>query len=119
MTSGRGRSFTDNRTPIGREAALEAGSSEAIVQSVRLRTNIDRVTVRFASPEDTPDLRRLAQLDTAPVPSGPTLVAEVDGVLTAAVPIGGGRAVADPFLPTEGVVRLLRFRAAQLAEAKG
>jgi hypothetical protein len=97
---------------------LEPVAWEAKVHPVRMRTNIDRVTVRFASPDDTPDLRRLAQLETAPVPSGPTLVAEVDGVLTAAVPVGGGRPVADPFLPTEGLVRLLEYRAAQLSGGK-
>ena len=72
------------------------------------------VTVRFASRGDTEDLRRLAELDSGPVPTGTTLVGEVDGELVAALPVGGGRALADPFRPTAGVMRLMRLRESQL-----
>ena len=39
------------------------------------------------------------------------LVAELDGEIVAAVPFEGGRAIADPFLPTAELVELLRTRA--------
>ena len=73
------------------------------------------VTLRFAVFDDTPDLLRLAQLDSAePLPE-PILVAEVSGRLTAALTLSGGRVIADPFVLTGGAVELLRARAAQLS----
>jgi hypothetical protein len=93
---------------------LEAGRAKAKVSVVKLKSTLEAVTLRFATPDDASALRRLAQLDTGSVPTGPTLIAEVDGVLTAAVPINGGEPVADPFLPTAGLVRLLKHRAAQM-----
>jgi hypothetical protein len=74
----------------------------------------DEVVIRTAGDSDAGRLKRLAQLDSAPVPAGPTLVAEVDGLLVAALPLYGGRAVADPFMPTAGLVRMLELRAAQV-----
>jgi hypothetical protein len=73
------------------------------------------VTFRLASSEDDSALHRLAQLDSAASPTGPTLVAEAQGELIAGVPLGGGRGMADPFRPTAEVVRLLELRAAQLS----
>jgi hypothetical protein len=75
------------------------------------------VTVRLASSRDARGLDRLAQLDSARSPIGPTLVAEVDGELVAALPVRGGKPVANPFRPTTELVRLLEMRAAQLADA--
>jgi hypothetical protein len=72
------------------------------------------VTVHLASSRDARDLDRLAQLDSARAPVGPTLVAEVDGELVAALPVRGGRPLADPFRPTADLVGLLEMRAAQL-----
>jgi hypothetical protein len=58
----------------------------------------------------------LAQLDSAPAPKPvPTLVAEVGGELRAALPLDGGRAIADPFRPTAELVAILAERARQLA----
>jgi hypothetical protein len=72
------------------------------------------VTVRYATVDDATGLRRLAELDSGPVPDLPTLVAEVDGELVAALPLGGGRPVADPFRAAGDFVRLLELRADQL-----
>jgi hypothetical protein len=72
------------------------------------------VTVRLASSRDARDLHRLAQLDSARSPVGPTLVAEVDGELVAALPLRGGSPVANPFVPTTELVSLLQTRADQL-----
>jgi hypothetical protein len=71
-------------------------------------------TVRYANSGDTLALERLAQLDCGSMPAGPALVAEVDGVIVAALPLVGGRALADPFRPTAGLVRLLERQAARL-----
>ena len=75
------------------------------------------VTVRVAGPADALALSRLAALDSAAVPTGPTLVAEVDGQVVAALPVGGGAAVADPFRHTASAVSLLELRAAQIHAA--
>src|SRR5918997_984343 len=55
------------------------------------------VTIRPSRDDDRPALARLAALDEAPAPQGSMLVAEVDGAPRAALPLAGGRAIADPF----------------------
>jgi hypothetical protein len=72
------------------------------------------VTIREASFQDRDALRRLAERDSAPVPSGRLLLGEVDGELRAAVAVGGGDAIADPFHHTAELVDLLRARAEQI-----
>jgi hypothetical protein len=73
------------------------------------------LTIRTATSADAPALRRLAQLDSAPPPKlVPTLVAEVGGKLYAALPLDGGRAIADPFRRTAELVEMLATRARQL-----
>jgi hypothetical protein len=72
------------------------------------------VTVRPAYADDEPELRRLAALDSATVPRGPLLVAEVDGELRVAVAVEGLRAIADPFQFTSDLVALLREHIARL-----
>jgi hypothetical protein len=74
----------------------------------------DSVTIRPAFPDDAGAVARLAALDSARVPAGPLLLAEVDGAIWAALALDGGRAIADPFRPTAALVELLRGRAAQL-----
>lgn len=72
------------------------------------------VTVRLAEERDARALRRLAALDSAEVPAGPTLLAEVDGRAVAALPVLGGGAIADPFSRTVAMVAMLELRAVQL-----
>ena len=74
----------------------------------------EAVVIRRANGQDANRLERLAQLDSASVPKGPTLVAELDGVLVAAMPLGGGRALADPFVPRRSLVKMLELRRTQL-----
>lgn len=71
--------------------------------------------LRRASAKDSAAIARLAELDGAATPTGEMLVAETDGEIVAAVPLSGGRAIADPFRPTAGLVALLRDRAQLLA----
>jgi hypothetical protein len=73
-------------------------------------------TIRMAVSADATALRRLAQLDSAPPPEPVRmLVAEVGGELRAALPLDGGRAIADPFRRTAQLVAILGERARQLA----
>jgi hypothetical protein len=72
------------------------------------------VTIRMATADDGPALDRLAGLDSGTAPTGPTLVAEQHGEVVAALPVRGGRPIANPFRRTAEVVRLLELRARQL-----
>ena len=72
------------------------------------------LTIGLASAQDAKELERLAQLDSARTPTGPALVAEVEGEIVAAVPLNGDKPVADPFRPTAEVLAVLELRAAQL-----
>ena len=74
----------------------------------------DTIIIRTSNEHDTPALGRLAVLDSAPVPRGRSLVAEVDGTMRAALPLDGGAAVADPFAETAHLLELLRAHAAAL-----
>ena len=67
-----------------------------------------QVTIRRSSDDDSPELTRLATIDSRSVPSGPLLVAEVDGRLRAALAIEAGDVIADPFAPSVKIVALLR-----------
>lgn len=78
------------------------------------RTTHDQVTVRHANAGDETALARLAALDSGQAPDGPALVAEADARILAALPLGSGRPIADPFVPSAELVALLRLRAAQL-----
>ena len=78
--------------------------------SSRLTTR-PSVLIRNARGSDLPALTDLAELDSAPALSGPVLVAELEGRIVAARAIDGGGTVADPFVPTAGLVELLELHA--------
>ena len=71
------------------------------------------IAIRHAGDRDRRAIERLAALDSARAPRGTVLLAEVDGEPWAALDLDDGRAVADPFRPSAGVVDLLRARAGQ------
>jgi hypothetical protein len=76
----------------------------------------EEVTVRPLDPfADHAALVRLAERDSADIPQGELIGAEVDGSLVAAISLASRRVVADPFTPTNGVRSLLKLRAAQVA----
>jgi hypothetical protein len=99
---------------------LRASAARANGRSVRsspARRDSGRaaaVVIRRTTPSDGPALAALAALDAAPLPLGPSLVAEVAGVPKAVLPLDGGRSFADPFAPTGELVALLELRAAQI-----
>jgi hypothetical protein len=74
------------------------------------------ITVRRAVATDRIELERLAALDSATPPRGPAIVALADSRMLAALPIGSGRPIADPFEPTAEIVALLELRAEQLQQ---
>jgi hypothetical protein len=75
------------------------------------------VVIRVATPADRDELRGLAALDSARALTGTVLVAQSDGEIRAAYSVEERRAVADPFVPTAGLVELLKARSALLAPA--
>jgi hypothetical protein len=75
-----------------------------------------RVTLRPATGKDDEELARLAALYDRPLPSGPLLVAEVDGELQAALTLTGGQELMEPYLPTAALVELLALRAKHLRD---
>ena len=77
----------------------------------------EHLVLRRSASWDAEALTRLAQLDGAPSPTQPMLVAELSGEIVAAVPFEGGRAIADPFRPTAALVELLHARTRLLAAA--
>jgi hypothetical protein len=72
------------------------------------------VVIRRSTDADGPALAALSALDSAPMPFGPALVAEVAGVPRAVLPLDGDRAFGDPFARTDELVALLELRAAQI-----
>ena len=78
---------------------------------------MQNVTVRRSTSGDESALARLAALDSASPPRGPALIAEADTRMLAALPLGAGRPIADPFEPTAELVQLLELRRSQIDAA--
>src|SRR3954451_7689251 len=72
------------------------------------------VVIRRTTSSDGPALAALAALDAAPLPLGPSLVAEIAGVPRAVLPLDGGPAFSDPFARTDELLALLELRAGQI-----
>jgi hypothetical protein len=70
--------------------------------------------IRPASPADEPAIARLSALDEHVLPRGERLIGERGGRIVAALDVRSGDVVADPFVPTRGIVELLGLRAAQV-----
>ena len=84
---------------------------------MRHQTEIQKlsgVTIRRLHEADAAAVRRLVERDSAELPAGDLLGAEVEGQLVAVAPIGGGRTVADPFSRTGELAALLELRVGQL-----
>lgn len=72
------------------------------------------LTIRPATVADSDALRRLAQLDSAPILVGEVLLAESGNEAVAAIGLGGGSVVANPFLPTAEIRSMLQMRRREL-----
>jgi hypothetical protein len=101
--------------PRGPRSSPEARAGRK-VPAVPVTEEPRRLTVRLAEPADDSALRRLAALDSSRLPAGPLLVGEMGGGIQAAVPVLGGRPIANPFVRTAELIPLLELRAQQLRE---
>lgn len=83
-------------------------------------TSNQDLTIRMLSEADTPALSRLAQRDSAAIPAGELLGAELDGALIAAISVSDreSQPLADPFVSTDPAMTLLGLRARQLRDAR-
>jgi hypothetical protein len=99
-------------------SAARASLEAHMYEEVTPMTDLD-LTIRMASPADAPALERLAQLDSARVPTGRVLLAEAGGAPMAAVSLDTGALVANPFKRTAHVVRVLRLRRYQVTRQGG
>ena len=77
--------------------------------------NTASISIRPAGCDDYVALWSIAALDSSALPAEPLLVAEEGGAIVAAISLGSGEVVADPFRRTAGAVALLRLRASQHA----
>jgi|SRR5579859_3668472 len=73
-----------------------------------------QIILRLAQSDDADRVRRLAVLDEAPALEGQVLLALVDDTPVAALSLGDGRTVSDPFVFTEDALALLRLRRTHL-----
>ena len=97
----RSRSIRSRRRRA-RRAAHTAGTTGAAV------------LIRPAAAADAHEIARLSELDERELPRGEQLVGVIEGRMVAALDVASGAAIADPFVPTVGVVKLLELRAAQV-----
>jgi hypothetical protein len=74
----------------------------------------ESVLLRLTTVGDTEAIERLAALEAVPAPDSRCVVAEVGGALVAALPLRGGKVIADPFRATAHLIPLLELRAKQL-----
>jgi hypothetical protein len=77
----------------------------------------DPATIRLAADSDLPAITRLAELDSARVPRGRVLIAEIGGNVVAAISLESRALFADPFVSTADVVKVLRAEAAAMETA--
>jgi hypothetical protein len=77
-----------------------------------------QISIHAATEADRPAIERLAALDSAAVPAGEMLIAQVAGEPVAAIEVATGATVADPFRRTADPVELLAARARHLLEAE-
>ena len=84
---------------------------------MQTQSHTPTISIRATTASDGPTLTRLAALDSAPVPSGPVLLAEIDGEPRAALSLRDRSVVADPFTRTADVVRLLQVHATAVGMA--
>jgi hypothetical protein len=99
-------------------AALKADArrAPAAMPAPRRASELADVELRLCRCADDLELAHLAELDGRPLPFGRFVVAVVRGRIVAALPLGGGRPLTDPFTATEHLLPLLELRAAQLRE---
>jgi hypothetical protein len=98
------------------ERELDRSARDAFAHRTPDRTEAlsETVLLRLCCVRDDHELDRLSQLEGRDAPTGRHVVAEVGGVVVAALPLEGGEMLADPFRPTAHLLPLLEVRAKQL-----
>ena len=76
--------------------------------------DFERITLRRAGHGDARALATLAELDSQRLPDDEFLIGEVAGEPWAALGLGSGILVADPYRPTVELAELLRLRAGSM-----
>jgi hypothetical protein len=102
-----------HETDLKADAARSRGRAPKSAAEPARGRRVD-VVIRRATAADGPALAALSALDSAQLPLGPALVAEVGGAPVAALPLDGSPAFGDPFERTTELVALLELRAAQI-----
>ena len=110
MTSIYALAAGEHRADLRRQADNWRLASTAAAR----RTDTPTVVLAPAAPEEQGLLELLAALDDAPPLLMPALLARVDGEAVAALSLRDGRVVANPFVPSEPAVALLRLRQSHL-----
>jgi hypothetical protein len=72
---------------------------------------MEPVTIRLANASDAAALKRVAELDSRPLPRGPHLVATKEERIDAVISLTTREVVADPFRHTAELCELLRCAA--------
>lgn len=109
--------FHTSKEPAGNAGHRGAAKTRLVglpVRQQRLQPPLDaagELLIRVAGPDDRPALDDLAARDSRPRLRGDTLIAELDGVVVAALSLRDGRLVADPWKPTATIGDQLRLRA--------
>jgi hypothetical protein len=95
-------------------AAARRAASAATTRREAQGDDTAAVVVRRATAADDATIAMLAALDSAAVPAGEMLIAEVDREPQAAIEIATATVIADPFRRTAHLAELLGVRAARL-----
>jgi hypothetical protein len=107
---------TEHAAELRRAADRRASSLSSSPSSPALARMI---ALRLADAAEADVVHRLAALDDAPDLEGQVLLAFVDGAPIAALSLRDGRVVANPFVPTQEAVELLRLRESHLLGRSG
>jgi hypothetical protein len=112
--------FHTSKEPTGNAGRRGAATTRLVglpVRQQRLQPPLGaagELLIRVAGPDDRPALDDLAARDSRPRLQGDALIAEVDGVVVAALSLRDGRLVADPWKRTAVIGDQLRLRASSI-----
>jgi hypothetical protein len=102
-----------------RIATLRHDARRPLPRTRTVREDTSEIELRMCRVSDNEALAGLAAMNDRVLPSGSFVVAMVNGRLAAAQPVDGGPLLADPFIRTLHLRRLLELRAAQIRGVDG
>jgi hypothetical protein len=112
--------FHTGNEPTGNAGRRGAARTRLVGQPVRqqrVQPPLDaagELLIRVAGPDDRPALDDLAARDSRARLLGDALIAELDGVVVAALSLRDGRLIADPWKPTAVIGDQLRLWASSI-----